>query len=263
MVGDTVYRAAVLEHPWPSRLPGFSVILGRPGEAEMEPVGLYRRAGCRDGLLFQLLRHPLRDDGETPVIKRDHLGKYLRAQPPAVAGNHVHLELHRLLQAGTGSTPAGEPLPEHHPLACRSISRLNVVSALATIATVPSGCLQPPRPEPIWLIQRYSLARSGPRPSASRPSWPAIASRPKTQGPHCPADSAASGAGVGAGLLAALPADACGLAETARIAQSQLPFCMANGLARLPGQGRRPVKSFRPCSPRPVRSRDCFHCWGP
>jgi len=21
-------------------------------------------------------------------------------------------------------------------------------------------------------------------------------------------------------------------------------------------------KSFRPCSPRPVRSRDCFRCWG-
>jgi transcriptional regulator with XRE-family HTH domain len=23
------------------------------------------------------------------------------------------------------------------------------------------------------------------------------------------------------------------------------------------------LKSFRPCSPRPVRSRDCFHCWEP
>src|SRR5262245_59020048 len=42
--------------------------------------------------------------------------------------------------------------------------------------------------EPLWLIQRSSLARSAPRPAASRSIWPAIASRPNTHGPHCPAD---------------------------------------------------------------------------
>jgi len=46
------------------------------------------------------------------------------------------------------------------------------------------------------------------------------------------------------------------------VSQSQLPYCTTYGprLAARPGEG---LKSPCPCSPRPVRSRDCYHCRSP
>ena len=45
------------------------------------------------------------------------------------------------------------------------------------------------------------------------------------------------------------------------MSQSQLPYCMANGLARLPGRGDPEI--FRPCIASSGTTAGSFHCWEP
>ena len=50
LVGNPVRRAALLEHPWASRLHAIPVLLGRSRDSEVESVELHRRARCRTSL---------------------------------------------------------------------------------------------------------------------------------------------------------------------------------------------------------------------
>src|ERR1035441_1361695 len=129
----------------------------------------------------------------TPVVERDQLGQQLGAQAASVTGDRIDLQPHATAHVpfppGTGSTAAASSAL-HHPRACRSVSPRKTCSALATMSAVPSGCRHAPRPV-TCPSQRRTRARSQVPPAASRSSCPAMASSPKTQGPHWPADERA------------------------------------------------------------------------
>src|SRR5207344_307601 len=133
------------------------------------------------------------DDGEAPVVEGDQLGEDLGAQLPAVAGDGVDPQLHagghRGVRGGTGRMLAVR-VAQHQPWACCSSSGPKTVMAMRISLMTPSGWWQAPRPS-TWPSQRRRVLRSDVRPSVSRWSSPAIASRPNRHGPHWPADSSA------------------------------------------------------------------------
>jgi hypothetical protein len=121
------------------------------------------------GVFLQFRRYRPRDH-RVPQSSRSINSGSTGAEPATLACDHVDAELHHYLRTGRPSALVRPGTPQHQPLACRSISAPNVRSALATMASVPSGCWHAPRPWPTCPIQRRSATRSGPRPEASRSS---------------------------------------------------------------------------------------------